>query len=47
MFKNEMYKSIGDFAYTKSVDNLVIEVSETPNVSILGAAALYYDETKK
>lgn len=47
LFKNGMYKSISNFAYTKSIDNLVIDVSEIQNVSILGAAALYYDQTKK
>ena len=47
MFKNEIYESIKGFAYPKSVDNLVIEVSEIQNVAILGAAALYYDGTVK
>ncbi len=46
-FKNAMYKSIGDFAYPKSIDNLMIEVSEIENVAILGAAALYYNELVK
>ncbi|MCL5268446.1 MAG: ROK family protein [Bacteroidetes bacterium] len=47
LFKNEMYASISDFAYTKSVANLLIEVSEVQNVAILGAAALYYDAAGK
>lgn len=42
-FNEGMYKSINDFAYTKSVDNLQIEVSEIDNIAILGAAALYYN----
>lgn len=46
-FKDEMYKSLNDFAYPKSTANLKIEVSEIQNVAILGAAALYYDEIKK
>lgn len=46
MFKNDMYRSVKDFAYPKSVDNLVVKVSEVDNVAILGAAALYYDGTR-
>lgn len=42
-FKNEMYKSINNFSFHKSVSNLRIEVSEISNVAVLGAAALYYD----
>lgn len=44
LFNKEMHASLGDFTYTKSVANLVIEVSEIHNVAILGAAALYYDQ---
>ncbi|MCK9211136.1 MAG: ROK family protein [Ignavibacteriaceae bacterium] len=47
LFKDAMYKSIGDFAYPKSIDNLMIKVSEIENVAILGAAALYYNELAK
>lgn len=47
LFKNEMYKSISDFSYPKSIDNLIIEVSEIENVAILGAAALYYNYLMK
>ena len=46
-FKDEMFKSIKNFAYAKSVLNIKIKVSEIDNVAILGAAALYYDEMKK
>ncbi len=47
VFKNEMYKSIKSFAYAKSIDNIIIEVSEINNIAILGAAALYYDDMRK
>jgi len=43
LFEKEMYHSISNFVYRKSIENLIIEVSETENVAILGAAALYYD----
>jgi glucokinase len=43
-FKMKMYESINSFAYPKSVKNLKTEVSETENIAILGAAALYYDD---
>ncbi len=39
-----MFRSINDFPYSKSINNLRIEVSEINNVAILGAAALYYDD---
>lgn len=47
LFKDEMFKSISDFSYPKSIDNLIIEVSEIENVAILGAAALYYNYLMK
>ncbi len=47
LFKKEMRASLENFAYTKSVANLVIEVSEIQNAAILGAAALYYDQKHK
>lgn len=47
LFKNEMFESISDFAYSRSIQNIKIEVSEVENVAILGAAALYYDEAAK
>lgn len=46
-FKDEMYKSISSFYYSKSIENIKIEVSEVENISILGAAALYYDNLRK
>ncbi|MGE5365213.1 MAG: ROK family protein [Bacteroidota bacterium] len=46
-FSASMRKSLGTFAYTKSLDRLKIEVSETENIAILGAAALYFDAAKQ
>jgi glucokinase len=42
-FKEEMWKSINSFAYSKSISRLKIEISETNHIAILGAAALYLD----
>lgn len=42
-FKESMWKSIKKFAYSVTLRNLKIEVSERENIAILGAAALYYD----
>lgn len=46
LFKDEMYKSISDFSFSKSINNINIEVSEVENVAVLGAAALYYDNDR-
>lgn len=46
-FKEDMFKSINSFYYSKSIENINIEVSEIENISILGAAALYYDNLRK
>jgi glucokinase len=45
-YKDEMWKSIKSFAYSKSAERIKIEVSETEHVAILGAAALYLDAKK-
>ncbi|MCX6152072.1 MAG: ROK family protein [Ignavibacteriales bacterium] len=42
-FKETMWKSIGDFAYSQVKENIKIEVSEVDNIAILGAASLYLD----
>ncbi|MHB8337343.1 MAG: ROK family protein [Ignavibacteriaceae bacterium] len=44
LFKDEMFRSINNFAYSKTINKLKIEVSVIDNVAILGAAALYYDD---
>ncbi len=46
-FKDEMWKSIKNFSYSKSIDKIRIEVSEKENIAILGAAALYFDAQMK
>jgi glucokinase len=45
-YKDEMWESIKNFAYSKSAEKIKIEVSEVENVAILGAAALYLDGKK-
>lgn len=42
-FRENMWKEIKTFAYTKSAGRIRIEVSALKNSGILGAAALYYD----
>jgi glucokinase len=46
-FKDEMWKSIRNFSYSKSVDKIKVEVSDKENIAILGAAALYFDMQEK
>lgn len=43
-FENSMWKSIQQFPYKRSAQNLKIEVSELSNSGLLGAAALYLDQ---
>lgn len=42
-FKEAMWERIKTFAFRKTIDKLVIELSELESSGILGAAALYYD----
>lgn len=42
-FKDSMWERIKAFPSKRSVERLVIEVSEKPQIALLGAAALYYD----
>lgn len=44
-FGDQMWKVVRTFQYEKSIEKLKIEVSEQENISVLGAAALYYDAT--
>lgn len=44
-FKDKMWEVVNTFAYSQSLKNLKIEVSELDQVAILGAAALYYNAT--
>lgn len=42
-FEKAMWESIRTFPYKHALDGLVIEVSDHPQIAILGAAALYLD----
>jgi len=42
-FSDAMWACVNKFPYKHSLKNLVIEVTAQPHISILGAAALYYD----
>ncbi len=46
-FRDTMWQRIRTLAYTKSIENLRIELSELENSGILGAAGLYYDHVKQ
>jgi glucokinase len=43
LFEAGMWEKLGTLVYHKTLENLKIEVSETPHAAILGAAALYFD----
>lgn len=43
-FQKNMWERIRTFAYSHSVANLSIELSDLENAGILGAAGLYYDQ---
>lgn len=43
LFKDAMEKAMADFAYTNSLKNLTIKISELEQVAVLGAAALVLD----
>lgn len=42
-FSEQMWKVVRTFHYEKSIEKLKIEVSDQENISVLGAAALYFD----
>ena len=42
-FERSMRERMKVFPYHKTLERIVIEVSEQPQIAILGAAALYYD----
>ncbi|WP_010665407.1 ROK family protein [Marinilabilia salmonicolor] len=46
-FKDSLRKNLNSFPFEKSVENLKIEVSSSPNIEVLGAAALYFDAQRK
>jgi glucokinase len=46
-FRESLWTTFQTFAYSITKERLKIEVSETENIAILGAAALYYDAQAK
>jgi glucokinase len=46
-FKDSMWESIRKFVYVHSSAKIKVEISETNNIAILGASALYYDSLKE
>ena len=46
-FEEFMWKVVRKFQYEKTVEKLKIEVSDQPDIAVLGAAALYYDAISK
>lgn len=42
-YKKSVWKKLNDFSYSPTVKRLTIEISENPNIPVLGAAALFYD----
>lgn len=45
-FKDTMWRQVKNFAYSKTLDRIKIEISELQNSGIIGAASLYYDNQK-
>ncbi|MCJ7645086.1 MAG: ROK family protein [Candidatus Aminicenantes bacterium] len=43
LFKDAMWKAMQDFAYSITLQKIRVEISETENIAVLGAAALYLD----
>lgn len=46
LFKEAMHQRLKTFPYKHTIERLDIEVSEQPQIAILGAAALYFDAQK-
>lgn len=42
-FRESLWASVREFAYSITVENIKIEVSEVENIALLGAAALFFD----
>ncbi len=42
-YQAALWEKLKDFSYSPTVERLTIEISEDPNIPILGAAALYYN----
>jgi glucokinase len=46
LFQETMWASVREFAYSISLENIKIEVSEVENIALLGAAALFFDAAR-
>lgn len=46
-FEKTMMKKVKTFTYKQSLKNLKIDVSDNPDIAVLGAAALYFDAHNK
>ena len=46
-YKDSLWETVNTFAFSQTVNNLKIEVSEVDQVAVLGAAALYLDAIHK
>jgi len=44
-FTESMHRSLNNFPYKESVNNLKVKFTNTANIAILGAASLYFDRT--
>ncbi len=42
-FKNKMWRVLNTFPYKPVREQLIIEITDSPQITILGAGALYYD----
>ena len=43
-YQSSLWEKLRTFAYSPVVDRLTLQISDTPHIAILGAAALYYDK---
>jgi len=45
-FRESLWASVREFAYSISIQNIKIDVSEVENIALLGAAALFFDANR-
>jgi glucokinase len=45
-FQESLWASVREFAYSITVENIIIEISEVENIALLGAAALFFDANR-
>lgn len=46
LFQESLWASVREFAYSITVENIKLEVSEVENIALLGAAALFFDAAR-